>query len=78
MAALGRNLKGALLALGAFAVFSSHDAAVKALNSPDVKDKLAAQGAEAIGSTPEEFRTYIKAEIEKWGEVVRVSGAKVD
>ena len=55
-----------------------HDAAVKALNSPDVKEKLMAQGAEAIGSTQEEFRDYIKAEIEKWGEVVRVSGAKVD
>ena len=55
-----------------------HDAAVKALNSPDVKEKLMAQGAEAIGSTPGEFRAYIKSEIEKWGEVVRVSGAKVD
>jgi len=33
MAAVGRNLRGALLALGAFAVFSSHDAAIKALGA---------------------------------------------
>ena len=33
MAAPRRNLKGALLALGAFAVFASHDAAVKALGA---------------------------------------------
>jgi len=55
-----------------------HQAAVKALAAPDVREKFTNQGAEAVGSTPEEFRAYIRAEIEKWGKVARASGAKVD
>lgn len=55
-----------------------HAEAVKALTTPDLREKLNAQGAEAVGSTPEEFRAYIRAEIEKWGKVVRASGARVD
>jgi tripartite-type tricarboxylate transporter receptor subunit TctC len=54
------------------------EAAVKALAAPDVREKLTAQGAEAIGSTPEQFRAYIQAEIDKWGPVARASGARVD
>lgn len=55
-----------------------HEAAVKALAAPDVREKLTAQGAEPVGSTPEQFRAYIKAEIDKWGPVARASGARVD
>jgi len=55
-----------------------HKETVKALAAPDVREKLNAQGAEAVGSTPEEFRAYISAEIDKWGKVVRASGARVD
>ena len=55
-----------------------HAEAVKALATPDVREKLLAQGAEPIGSTPEEFRAYIRAEIDKWGRVIRASGARVD
>jgi len=55
-----------------------HQATVKALALPDVREKLAAQGAEAVGQTPEEFRNYIKSEIDKWGRVIRESGAKVE
>ena len=55
-----------------------HQATVKALSLPDVREKLAAQGAEAVGQSPEEFRNYIKSEIDKWGRVIRESGAKVE
>jgi tripartite-type tricarboxylate transporter receptor subunit TctC len=55
-----------------------HQMTVKALALPDVREKLAAQGAEAVGNTPEEFRAYIKSEIDKWGRVIRESGAKVE
>jgi tripartite-type tricarboxylate transporter receptor subunit TctC len=37
--------------------------------------KLAEQGADPVGNTPEEFEAFIRAEIAKWGEVVRKSGA---
>jgi tripartite-type tricarboxylate transporter receptor subunit TctC len=55
-----------------------HQATVKALALPDVREKLAAQGAEAVGQSPEEFRNYIRNEIDKWGRVIRESGAKVE
>ena len=45
---------------------------------PDVRARLSAQGADPVGSTPEEFAALIRREIRKWAEVVRTSGAKVD
>jgi tripartite-type tricarboxylate transporter receptor subunit TctC len=50
----------------------------KALGSPDIKEKLLAQGAIPSGNTPQEFAALIDAEIKKWGVVVKVSGASVD
>ncbi len=48
------------------------------LSLPDVKERLAAQGAETITSTPQEFGAYIKSETEKWAKVVKFSGARID
>ena len=50
----------------------------KIVHSPDVSEKLAAQGAEPIGDTPAEFGAYLRAEVTKWAKVVQVSGAKID
>jgi tripartite-type tricarboxylate transporter receptor subunit TctC len=41
------------------------------LQLPDVKPRLAEQGAEPIGSTPEQFSAHIKAEIAKWAKVIK-------
>ena len=46
------------------------------LQTPELKEKLAALGIEARGGTPEEFSVYLKSEIPKWAKVVRASGAK--
>ncbi|MBC7782117.1 MAG: tripartite tricarboxylate transporter substrate binding protein [Proteobacteria bacterium] len=43
----------------------------KALRLPDVGERLAADGAEAVGNRPDEFAAYIRSELEKWGRVVR-------
>ncbi|HEY6865363.1 MAG TPA: tripartite tricarboxylate transporter substrate binding protein [Burkholderiales bacterium] len=50
----------------------------KALAQPDVKEKLAQQGAMASPWTPEQFGEFIHNEIAKWGKVVKASGAKVE
>jgi tripartite-type tricarboxylate transporter receptor subunit TctC len=50
----------------------------KSLNSPEIKDKLVAQGAIPSGNTPAQFAVHIEAEHKKWAAVVKASGAKVD
>ena len=55
-----------------------NQALAKALQNPDVRERLINQGAEPIGNTPEQFGDYIKAELLKWSKVVKASGAKVD
>jgi tripartite-type tricarboxylate transporter receptor subunit TctC len=50
----------------------------KALQAGDMKEKLLAQGAEAVGNSPEFFAEYIRSETTKWAKVVKDSGAKVD
>jgi len=53
-------------------------AALAALATPEVKDRLFAAGVEVRTSTPQEFARLINAEIRKWAKVVRASGARVD
>lgn len=50
----------------------------KALGSPEIKEKLIAQGAIPSGNTPAQFAALIDAEHKKWAAVVKASGAKVD
>jgi tripartite-type tricarboxylate transporter receptor subunit TctC len=50
----------------------------KAIKTPDVSEKLLAQGAIPSGNTPQQFAALIDAELKKWAPVVKASGAKVD
>src|SRR5437764_4965881 len=50
----------------------------RAVKASDLTDRMSQQGMEPIGSTPEQFGTLIRSEIEKWAKVVKLSGAKVD
>lgn len=50
----------------------------KILRSPALKDQFAAQGLDPTPSSPAEFGAYLKSEVEKWGKVVKASGARAD
>ena len=51
---------------------------VRVLNSADVREKMKAIGQALAPSTPEEFAAQIRTDFERWGKVVRQSGAKAD
>ena len=50
-----------------------HAEATQALKTQDMKDKLASDGAEPVGTTPAEFAAHIKSELQKWANVARVA-----
>ena len=45
---------------------------------PDVADSLKADNSEPVGSTPEQFRQFIAAEVPRWRKLVRDTGIKVE
>jgi tripartite-type tricarboxylate transporter receptor subunit TctC len=51
---------------------------IKVMNRTEVKEAWAKQGAVPMPMTPEEFDKYLRADIEKWAHVVKVSGAKAE
>jgi len=53
-----------------------HREIVAAMAQPDVKEKMVALGFEAVASTPDEFTARIRAEIPKWGKVIRDANIK--
>jgi tripartite-type tricarboxylate transporter receptor subunit TctC len=50
----------------------------RAVQSPDVKAKLLQQGVESIGTTPQQFASFMQTEIARYGKIIRDSGAKPD
>jgi tripartite-type tricarboxylate transporter receptor subunit TctC len=48
------------------------------LHEPDVKEKLAADGAEAVGNTPAEFGAHIRSEVAKYSKLVKQIGLKAE
>ena len=55
-----------------------HDAAVKVLAQPDVKERFRAAGAEPVGDTPEHYAQTIKTEYDRMAKLVKVQGIKLE
>jgi tripartite-type tricarboxylate transporter receptor subunit TctC len=55
-----------------------HDETTRMLKLPEFRDRLAAEGADPIGGTPEAFGAYLRSEMTKWAKVIKQSGARVD
>jgi tripartite-type tricarboxylate transporter receptor subunit TctC len=60
------------------AINALRDDVVRALAAPDVREKLAAQGAEPSNFTPEEFARFLKEDTRRWTELIRASGIQVE
>jgi tripartite-type tricarboxylate transporter receptor subunit TctC len=50
----------------------------KGLNAGDLRARLASEGAEVVGGSPEEFGVFFRAEIEKWAKVIKAAGIKLE
>jgi tripartite-type tricarboxylate transporter receptor subunit TctC len=50
----------------------------RATRDADVRKRMLEQGAEPVGSTPEEFTKLLREEVARWAEVVKISGARAD
>jgi tripartite-type tricarboxylate transporter receptor subunit TctC len=53
-----------------------NDAVVKALRSPDVRERMGQIGFDVVASTPDEFGRFMKEEVDRWTEVVKRGGIK--
>ena len=53
-----------------------HAVAVKAAQHPDLRARLEPDGSRVVAGTPEEFRAFLVADVEKWRQVVKATGAK--
>jgi len=55
-----------------------HTAILRAINTQEFKDYLAREGSVLVGSTPEEFSAFLRAEVIKLTPIIRASGAKAE
>ncbi len=55
-----------------------HGEIVKVLNSPDMRGRLSAEGANPVGNTPDQFSMFIKAELAMWAKAVKQAGTQLD
>ena len=55
-----------------------NDAINAILKMPDIRERLESLTLEPVGGTPQQFTEYVRAEVVKWGVVVKETGAKVD
>ncbi len=53
-----------------------HGEIVKAVQHPELRDRLIAEGSTVVGNSPEEFGTYLRSEMERWAKVIKAANIK--
>jgi tripartite-type tricarboxylate transporter receptor subunit TctC len=51
---------------------------IKVLNQPDTRERLAQQGIDRVGNSPDEAAAYVKSEIIKWAKVIKAANVRID
>ena len=59
-------------------VMKLHDAVLKTVATPAVRDRLVSVGADPLTMSPEEFGRFIKADVEKWGKLAKAAGIVIE
>ena len=49
---------------------------LKIVNSPELKERLKAEGSDPVGSSPEQFAAFLRSEVAKWAKVIKIAGVK--
>jgi tripartite-type tricarboxylate transporter receptor subunit TctC len=55
-----------------------HSEIIKVLAQPEIRDRIAGEGAEVVGDTPAQFAAFLKADIARWAPLIKQSGARLD
>jgi len=48
------------------------------ITSPEIRDRLTADGSEVVANSPEAFAAHVRSEVDKWGQVIRAAGIKAE
>jgi tripartite-type tricarboxylate transporter receptor subunit TctC len=51
---------------------------IRIVNSPELKERLKAEGSDPVGSSPEQYAAFLRAEIAKWAKVIKFAGVKAE
>ena len=49
---------------------------LKIVNSPELKERLKAEGSDPVGSSPEQFAAFLRSEVAKWAKVIKIAGVR--
>jgi len=55
-----------------------HAEFVKAVKTPDVRERFAAVGADTVASSPAQYGAFVEAELKKWEKVIKATGVKIE
>jgi tripartite-type tricarboxylate transporter receptor subunit TctC len=55
-----------------------HVEMVRAMNTPELRDRFAAVGADTVANSPAQYGAFVEAELKKWGAVIKAAGVKAE